>query len=335
MDFKKLEKILKDEPRYRLKQIGKLIFQDFIDNWEDATNLPKGLREELNKNFSLDIKSEFFISKNKRTVKAVLELADKSLIETVLMQYKERNTVCLSCQVGCALGCKFCATGKMGFKRNLEVYEIFEQLLLFARYLKKDKERINNVVFMGMGEPFLNYDNVISAIKIINDKDKFNIGARKISISTAGIIEGINRLALENMQVNLAVSLHAPNDELRKRIMPIAKKYTIYEIMKAIDDYLKKTGRKVMIEYVMIDGVNDAIENAQALSKLLCHKLCMANLITYNPTEDYKPSKKENIEQFMEILEKNKIEAVLRASFGHDVQGACGQLTKDIKCAIV
>ncbi len=254
---------------------------------------------------------------------------DGSKIESVLMKHEDgRRTVCVSSQVGCSVGCKFCATGQQGFKRNLTSGEIIEQVLFFARLLKKTKEKVTNVVFMGMGEPFLNYDNVIGAIKILNDKNGFNLGSRHFSISTAGIVEGIEKLSEEKLQVNLAISLHAPNNELRSKLMPINKIYPIEKILAAVDDYIKKTNRKVMFEYLMINGVNDSEEEAEELVKILKKPLYFINLISFNPVghSDFKPSPGWKIKKFKEVLEKNDIPVTQRYRFGREIKAACGQL---------
>lgn len=319
MNLKNLNKIIEKEPAFRKNQIEKLIYQDAIDDWDNATVLPLKLREELKKETSLKIKAEIFKSKN--VEKALITLEDNSQIETVLMKHDDRTTVCVSSQVGCALGCKFCATGKLGFKRNLETEEILEQVLVFKR-----KERIRNIVFMGMGEPFLNYDNVLNAVKILNNENAFNIGARHISISTVGITEGIEKLSNEKLQVNLAISLHAPNNNLRLKLMPISKKYSLENILKTVNEYIKKTNRKVMFEYTLIDNVNDSIENAKELSKIMKHPLYMVNLIKYNDTEEFKAPSNEKIKRFKNYLEKGGINVTERYRFGGDIHAACGQL---------
>ena len=319
MNLKNLNKIIEKEPAFRKKQIEKLIYQDAIDDWDKATVLPLKLREELKKETSLKIKAEIFKSKN--VEKALITLEDNSQIETVLMKHDDRTTVCVSSQVGCALGCKFCATGKLGFKRNLETEEILEQVLVFKR-----KERIRNIVFMGMGEPFLNYDNVLNAVKILNNENAFNIGARHISISTVGITEGIEKLSNEKLQINLAISLHAPNNNLRLKLMPISKKYSLENILKTVNEYIKKTNRKVMFEYTLIDNVNDSIENAKELSKIMKHPLYMVNLIKYNDTEEFKAPSNEKIKRFKNYLEKGGINVTERYRFGGDIHAACGQL---------
>jgi len=322
-----LTKILSEYPKYRREQAKRLIFVDLIEGWDEATTLPGELREELNKECPLDINAEIFESKDKKTLKVLIELGDGQKIETVLMRYEsERNTVCVSSQVGCALGCDFCATGKLGFRRNLTVDEIASQVLFFARLLKKKDDKITNVVFMGMGEPFLNYDNVLESIKILNDQKGFNLGARHFSVSTVGIVEGIKKLAEEPFQINLAISLHAPGDELRSKLMPVNKKYQINEILKLVDDYIKKTNRKVMFEYIMIDGVNDSARHARELAKLMKKPLYFINLIPCNPVGDFKASPQAQIEKFKKILKERGVQVNQRYSFGQDIKAACGQL---------
>jgi 23S rRNA (adenine2503-C2)-methyltransferase len=320
------EEILKNEPKFRLKQAKQAVFCDLIENWSEARALPKSLQEKLQKEISLNIKTEIFTSNNEEVIKALVILEDGLKVESVLMRHKDRNTVCVSSQVGCPLNCSFCATGKLGFKRNLSSDEIVSQILFFNRYLKNEKQRVSNVVFMGMGEPFLNYENVMGAVKILNDKDGLNIGVRKISISTAGIIEGIEKLAQENIDVNLAISLHAPNDELRRRLMPIAQKYSIAEILKAVNEYIELTNRKVMFEYIMIKDVNDSEAHAEELARLMNHKLYMVNLISYNITGIFRPSSPEHIKEFKKVLEDYGIEVTQRFKLGRGVRGACGQL---------
>lgn len=326
MDISCIEEKINNEPKYRLKQLRKLVFQDLIEDWDKATTLSLELRNSLKNDCSLEIKRKLFESADKNTVKALIELKDGAKIETVLMKHTDkRSTVCVSSQVGCPIGCLFCATGKLGFNRNLTTSEIVEQVLLFSRYLGK-KGKVTNVVFMGMGEPFLNYSNVMSAIKTLNDPDCFNIGIRKISISTSGIIQGIQKLTNENLQVNLAISLHAPNDELRNKLMPINKNYPLNNVLLAVNDYIKKTKRKVMFEYVMIRGVNDTIECARELAKIMKKPLYMVNLIVYNPTGEFKASDTKTIKRFKEYLESQRIYTTQRYEFGRDVKAACGQL---------
>ncbi|MFA5128480.1 MAG: 23S rRNA (adenine(2503)-C(2))-methyltransferase RlmN [Patescibacteria group bacterium] len=329
MNLEKLEKIFADEPTYRVKQAREAVFSKLIENWDEATNLPAALREKLNEECPLKIDFKKIISDDGATIKFLITLTDDFKIESVLMRHEDRNTVCVSSEVGCPLNCAFCATGKMGFKRNLLPGEIIEQVLCSARLLKKEKQKVDSVVFMGMGEPFLNYENVLAAIKILNDKEGLGIGARHISISTAGVVEGIRKLSKESMQINLAISLHAPNDKLRNEIMPAGKKYSIKKIMAAVGEYLEATSRKIMFEYLMIKNFNDRPEHARELAALLSQlprQLIFVNLILYNPTGDFLPSKKEAVQKFKEILRRAGVSTTERYRFGRGVKGACGQL---------
>lgn len=327
MNLEKLKLVLEGQPKFRYKQVYQAIYTDLIGDWMENSTLPLSLREELNQECPLDIEAELFGSTKSETQKALLTLSDGAQVETVLMRHEdERCTVCVSSQVGCPLGCAFCATGKLGFKRNLTVDEIISQVLFFARLLKKEKDRVSNVVFMGMGEPFLNYDNVMKAIKILNDKDTFNIGARHISISTSGVIDGINKFMKEDMQINLAISLHAPNDELRSELMPINRKYSLPKLMEAVSKYVALRSRQVMFEYLLIDGVNDKDEHAQELAALMKNPLFMVNLIRYNPTGTFEPSSPATIKRFKNLLLREGIKVTQRYSFGQDIEAACGQL---------
>lgn len=333
MNLSNLNEILKSEPAYRMKQVKKLIYYDLIEDWKYAMTLPIDLRKKLAKQCPLSIESKILISSDKRTIKALITFVDGLKAETVLMRYDKRDTVCVSSQIGCPLGCKFCATGKMGFRRNLQSREIVEQVLFFARYLKKENSRATNIVFMGMGEPFLNYENVIGAIRILNDKERFGLGARHISISTAGITEGVKKLSEEKIQVNLAISLHACYDKLRSDIIPLNKKYSIKKIFKAASDYIKKTGKKVMLEYAMIKGVNDSDQDAKKLASLARGHFYIVNLILYNPTGVFKPSPKSRIRKFKEILIDGGVNVTERYRFGKEIRAACGQLAYNDKQA--
>ncbi len=336
MSLDKLEKVLASEPRYRLSQAKIAVFKSLAESWSEVAGFSPKLREQLNKECPLEIKGEVMQSDHgDETLKAVITLDDGCKIESVLMRHERdvsekirRNTVCVSCQMGCPMGCTFCATGAMGFKRNLTVMEIVEQVLFFDRLLKKKDERVSNVVFMGMGEPFLNYDNVLAAVRILNDKDGLNIGARKISISTCGIVEGIKKLSEENLQVNLAISLHAPDTELRSRLMPVNKEYSLDEVFVAVDDYIKKTSRQVMFEYLLLKGINDTDECAKKLVSIMRKPLYFVNLIIFNPSgsEGMEPSSMASVKRFKEILEKAGIPVSQRYRFGRNIKAACGQL---------
>ncbi len=339
MDLSNLEKILENEPKYRIKQAKEAIYKNFISDWSEATFFAKDLRDKLNKECPLLIDADVLVSKKEDSVKARIKLKDGMMIETVLMRHKDplrpevsgRNTVCVSSQVGCPLGCLFCATGRMGFKRNLTSDEIIEQVIFFNRYLKSEGQQVTNVTFMGMGEPFLNYENVWEAVKVFNDYKYFNIGVRSISISTAGIIEGIKKLSDEILHVNLAISLHAPTDKLRRELMPIDKRYPLEEVLKTVNEYIEKTNRKVMFEYVLIKDVNDTDECAKELAKIMNKKLYMVNLILYNDTGIYKASETKRVEKFRAILEQLKIRYTQRYRFGDDINAACGQFATNNK----
>jgi 23S rRNA (adenine2503-C2)-methyltransferase len=330
MNLSKVNHILKNEPAYRLKQAKEAVFKHLISNWDEASGLSQVLRDRLNNECPLDIKAELYSSHCAKTEKAVMTLGDGSRIETVLMKHSDgRLTVCLSSQAGCPLGCGFCATGQSGFKRNLTADEIVIQILLFARRLKKKNLRVTGAVFMGMGEPLLNYDEVMKAVRILNDKAGLNIGARHISISTVGIAPGIRKLSGEPEQINLAVSIHTANERQRSELMPVNKQFNLKKIINSLNHYLSKTNRRVMIEYALIRGVNDTLEHAAELAKLLKTidpPLYFVNLIACNPTKGYAPSDERTIMAFESILAKHKVPFTERHRFGTDIHAACGQL---------
>lgn len=343
--FKKISEVLKDEPRFRIKQALKAVYQQAAESWDEVTVLSKDLRERMNNECSLEIKADVLRSRDDDTIKVLFDFSGDK-VESVLMRHKDRNTVCVSSQVGCALGCSFCLTGTMGVGRDLSADEIVTQVLFFNRILKKDKvnskgreggagqeERVTNVVFMGMGEPFLNYDNVMTAIRKLNDPELFGIGARKISVSTAGVVPGIARYMNEDLQLNLSLSLHASNDKLRSELMPINKKYPLDKLLKTVREYIIETKRRVMIEYIMLDKINDSEKHAQELAELLNTRLkdlFFVNLIRYNETGKFAPSSNTAVSNFKKILESSGIEVVERFRFGTDISAACGQLaTKD------
>ncbi|MDD3285806.1 MAG: 23S rRNA (adenine(2503)-C(2))-methyltransferase RlmN [Patescibacteria group bacterium] len=330
MDLSKLSAILQTEPKFRFRQAYQALYGELISDWSQASVLPLALRERLNQECPLDIKAEIAVDPgDKYSLKALLTFSDNVSVETVLMRHRDgRHTLCLSSQAGCPLGCAFCATGQGGFFRNLSADEIVQQFIFWARYLKQENkgESINNVVFMGMGEPFLNYEQFIKAVKILNDAEKFNLGSRRMSVSTAGIVEGIKKLSTEKLQVNLAISLHAAVDSLREQLMPIAKKYSIASILKAVDEYIRKTGRRVMFEYIMIKNVNDGEDDAVTLAQLMKKPLYLVNLIPYNPTGKFQASSPARIKEFKEKLESLGVAVTERHSQGRGISAACGQL---------
>lgn len=327
MNLSLVHESLKGEARFRHTQAEQAIFKDLVSSWQEVSNFPKDLRERLEKSCPLTIEAELFETEDKRSTKALITLEDGAKIESVLIRQADgRNTVCVSSQVGCPLACEFCATGQSGFSRNLQAYEIVEQVLLFLRYLKPEGLKVDNVVFMGMGEPLLNYAEVIKSLKWLNDPETFNLGARRLSVSTAGIPDAIKRLAGEPLQINLAVSLHFPTDLARQRYMPIAKHHSLPDLMKAIEVYKKKSGRQVMFEYLMIKGINDSDNDAKLLTQLLDRSLTMINLIPYNPTGRFLSSTPERIKEFQKILEEAGLRTTIRRSYGESIAAACGQL---------
>lgn len=328
MNFNDLKKYLAGQPGFRLKQAKQLIFSQLIGDWAEATTLPLVLRNELGEKLPLAIDGQVKQAKKSEAQKAVIKLADGRIIETVLLHHQDgRNTVCVSSQVGCPLACSFCATGKLGFQRNLSSAEIVDQVLYFARQLKKQQQKVTNVVFMGMGEPMLNYDRVLEAINILHDPDGFNLGARRFSISTSGITAGINRLVDESLEINLAISLNAPSNSLRSKLMPINKREPLAKVMSSVEDYIGQTRRRVMLEYVMISGINDSDRQAEELAGLLSEiSLCFVNLVTYNPTKVFSPSEPERVERFKKILNRAGISAISRFRLGDEIDAACGQL---------
>ncbi len=330
MNLSNLSQILQKEKSFRYKQAYQALYVDYISSWQELSTFPLALRETLSNECSLSINAQIIESSDRNTKKALITLDDKYKIETVLIKQKNRRyTVCLSSQVGCPLACSFCASGSFGFKRNLTKYEIIEQFLFWARFLKEKNEKISNLVFMGSGEPLLNYDQVISAIKLLNDKEAFNFGARRISISSVGIASEIKRLAKEPYQINLAISIQAPNDDLRQSIMPKAVKInSLKEILKAVDYYIEKTNRRVMFEYVMIRNINDRQDFAKELVVLMRKPLYLLNLIPCNNTKNYKSSTPEAINAFQEILSEKGVRVTIRHSLGSDISAACGQLLK-------
>ena len=317
--------LVHNEKKFRAQQVYEFLYKKRIKSFDRMNNLGKRTIELLEKPCSFDRIKLVLKQEDKDVKKYLLELFDGQRIEAVLMHHNYGNSICVSSQVGCNMGCTFCESGRLKKIRNLEAYEMVEQLL----YIEEDINcRISHVVVMGIGEPFDNYDNVIKFIKIINNPKGIDIGARHITVSTCGIIKGIEKFTAEKEQVNLAISLHAPNDELRKKIMPIAKANKLTDLMESIKKYIEKTNRRVTFEYIMLSEVNDSEACAKELSNLLKGINCYVNLIPYNETEniEYKRTKKDKILNFYDILKKNKINVTIRKEFGGKVDAACGQL---------
>ena len=313
---------------YRARQVFSWIYQERVSSFEAMTNLSLDLRSRLKEKFIFKpLELEKLRESADGTRKFLFRLADGNLIESVLIPVKERLTACLSSQAGCPFSCGFCASGITGFKRNLSAGEITGQLLEIS-YKLSPESAITNVVFMGTGEPLDNYENVLKAVRIINSRDGFNVGARRITISTCGIIPGIKRLSNEGLQIELSVSLHAADEKTRSRLMPVNKKYHLRDLISACKDYAALTKRQVTFEYVLIKGINCSKEAADNLVKLLAGWECKVNLLVYNRVEEfpYQPPDEREIEFFRWLLRKRGIVVTWRKSRGKDIEGACGQL---------
>ncbi|HFQ93846.1 MAG TPA: 23S rRNA (adenine(2503)-C(2))-methyltransferase RlmN [Anaerolineae bacterium] len=318
------------EPAYRAKQIWQWLYRRYAADFAEMTNLPRSLRERLAANAALDVGPVIAEQRSSdgRTKKVLFQLADGQQIETVLMRYEKRRTLCISAQAGCAMGCVFCATGQMGFFRHLSVAEIVAQVIHFARELAAEGEHVTNVVFMGMGEPLHNYENTVTAVDRLTDPAGFNLGARKITISTVGLAPAIRRYADEKRQTTLAVSLHAATDAERDKLIPVNRKWPIADIIEACRYYVEKTGRRITFEWALIAHENDTPEQAQALGRLLQGMLCHVNLIPLNPTQKYggQPSSRARVDAFQQELARYGVSSAVRVRRGIDIQAGCGQL---------
>ena len=331
MDFARVEALLAEwgEPRYRSRQVYQAATRTLTADYDGMTGLPLALRRRLSEAEPL---AELTVDEVREsadgTIKLRLTTRDGFPVEAVAMRHRGRRTACLSSQSGCPLACTFCATGEMGLGRSLRSGEIVEQVLALARILRDRGASVGNVVMMGMGEPFLNYDNVLAACRTMHDPDGFNLGARHIAISTAGWVPGIEALAEEPLPLRLALSLHAPTDELREQLMPVTRRFPVARLMQACRDYRDRTGRRVFVEYLLLDGVNDSDSDARRLGRLLgAGPAFHVNLIAYNPTaSEYSASPQERVAAFAEILRDLGVGASYRRSHGSDIEAACGQL---------
>lgn len=314
-----------NDKKFRSVQLYEFLYKKRINNIDNMSNISNSIKERLRNDFSFDMIKLVFKQEDDLVKKYLFELTDGERIESVVMFHDYGISVCVSSQVGCNMSCAFCESGRLKKRRNLEAYEIVQQILLIEEDIGK---RISHVVVMGIGEPFDNYNNVMRFVKIINDGKGIDIGSRHITISTCGIVPKIYDFMNEEGQVNLAISLHAPNDEIRNKIMPISKRYKLDELMDAIRKYISVTNRRVTFEYIMLDNVNDSDTCAMELSKLLKGINCYVNLIPYNETENisFKRSKNMQIMKFYDILKKNSINVTIRKEFGSKVDAACGQL---------
>ena len=338
-----MEKIIIDMgyPRYRADQILLPLYYKFPKNISEIKQLPKKLISDLiESGYTIGSAKEThrIVSEDGDTTKLLLNLSDDNSVETVLMQYEPnkigghpRSTICVSTQIGCAMGCVFCATGQMGFETNLKAEDIISQVIHFEEILRERDEHVTNLVFMGMGEPMANYDDMIRAVKILTHPRGFGLGQRHITISTIGIKSGIEKLAEENLQIGLAISLHAPTNELRKKLVPTANSNSVEEIIELGYNYFKKTGRRVTFEYALMDGINDSPEIANNLAKLLQGNGSHVNLIPINPTAgDFKRPSNNRVHEFERILSSAGINCTIRVEKGTEISAACGQLRTDI-----
>lgn len=319
-----------NQPGFRAEQIWQGIYQKLWSTPEQFTTIPKTLREKLFSNYSFSSLKPVKVvqSQDQETIKTLFLLPDKYAIEAVLMKYEQRRTLCISTQAGCAMGCVFCATGQMGFKRNLSSGEIIEQVLFYARKLQAEEDRVTNIVLMGMGEPFHNYSATMRAIDLLNDPNGFGLGARRFTVSTVGLVPMIRKFADEERQVNLAISLHATTNEERSSLLPINKKYSIEQVLEACRYYVQKTNRRITFEWALIAGKNDSEATAKQLAHLLKGLLCHVNVIPLNPTSQsiYQPSSKEQTKLFQQTLESFGIPCTIRLRRGIEIQAGCGQL---------
>ncbi|MEE1516466.1 MAG: 23S rRNA (adenine(2503)-C(2))-methyltransferase RlmN [Lachnospiraceae bacterium] len=331
LDFEELNNLVLElgEKSFRAKQIYEWLHVKLVHSFEEMSNLSKNLRDKLNeKCFLTALKPvEILTSKVDGTKKYLFELQDGNIIESVLMRYHHGNSVCISTQVGCRMGCKFCASTLDGLERNLLPSEMLDEIYSIQKDIG---ERVSNIVLMGSGEPLDNYDNVMKFLKLISDDYGLNISQRNITLSTCGLVPKIYELADSQVQITLAISLHASEDETRKELMPVAKAYKIDEILKACNYYFDKTGRRLTFEYSLVSGINDTVEGAVRLGELLKGINCHVNLIPVNPIKerDFKQSEKQAIEKFKNKLEKYGINVTIRREMGRDINGACGQLRK-------
>lgn len=319
---------------FRYAQIEHAIYKDLVTDFDAITTIPKELRELLKEHCffsSVTIKSSV-TSDDGQTTKFLLETHDNKFMEAVIMRHLSgRNTLCVSAQVGCPMACTFCATGKLGLTRNLAFHEIIDEIMIAVRQLATEDRKLRNVVYMGMGEPFLNYDNVKTSIQIACAQKKLDLSNRRVTVSTCGIVPGIRRFAEDFPQTSLAISLHAPTDEARKSIMPVEQTYPLDLLMKTLDEYSAKTNKRVFYEYIMINGVTDRPEYAKKLAELLRGRLAHVNFIPYNPGEGssdspMQPTSKLIIKKFQDTLEAAGVPSTIRHTMGDDIDAACGQL---------
>jgi 23S rRNA (adenine2503-C2)-methyltransferase len=331
LSYEEIQEELKciGEKAFRSKQIYQWLHEKLVDSFEEMTNLSKDLREKLEKQYALNALEvlEVQTSKQDGTQKFLFELKDGNVVESVLMKYHHGNSVCISSQVGCRMGCTFCASTIGGLTRNLSVSEMLSQVYMIQKY---SGERVSNLVLMGTGEPLDNYENVVKFIRMLSDEYGLHISQRNMTISTCGLVPRMKDLSREHFQITLALSLHASSDQKRQSLMPVAKSYQLQEVLSACEEYFEETGRRLTFEYSLVAGVNDTDEDAKELVQLIKHMNCHVNLIPVNPIKErsYVQSSKKDVENFKNKLEKCGINVTIRREMGRDIDGACGQLRK-------
>ncbi len=323
------------QPKFRAKQIWQWLYRQYAVDFDEMANIPKSLRAKLAEIATIHLPTPTAVmeSSDGNTFKTLFRFGDNEEIEVVLMKYDKRRTLCISTQAGCAMGCPFCATGQMGFRRNLSAGEIVAQVLYYARILRSTDEKVTNIVLMGMGEPLANYAETWKAIRLLNDAEGFGLGARHITLSTVGLVPAIRKMSREPEQIGLAVSLHAPTDALRDELVPVNRRYPLAMLMETVREYINTTHRRVTFEYALMDGVNDSNRQADELAALLKGLLCHVNLIPLNPTpgSPYGGSPAERVYAFRDRLQAAGIPTTVRIRRGIDIQAGCGQLRAKVR----
>lgn len=329
LEIHKLEELMlsEEQKKFRATQLYTWIYEKKATSFDEMTDISLKFREVLKEKYEL-VKPTIFTKQVSQdgTIKCLLNVKNGDKVETVIMRYNYGNVICVSSQVGCNMGCTFCASGLLKRKRNLDTEEMVGQVLVMNDLLALENERVTHVVVMGTGEPFDNYENVLDFVRIMNHPKAFAIGARHITVSTCGIPDKILRYANEGLQINLAISLHAPNDEIRSKIMPINRAYPLDKLMPAVREYERIAKRRVTFEYILLKDVNDKIEHAEELAKLIKGTLAYVNLIPYNPVNEHGYQRSKNVHDFLDKLTKLGVTATIRKEFGTDIDAACGQL---------
>jgi len=316
---------------YRLDQLYQQYYKDSIKSWDELTTWPLDLREKLKKQVPFSKLKNFteYVSEDSRTVKSLTFTKEGYPVETVLMRSRKRNTICVSCMSGCPVGCSFCSTGQMEFNRNLDTQEIIDQVLYFKRKLNTTRQTITNIVFMGMGEPMLNLENITESIKILTDQERMAMGTRRITVSTVGYIKQLEKFLNKDLGVKIAISLHAPNQKLRETLMPtVAENNHLDDLISTLINFQKRTNKRITYEYLLIKDINDQPKHAKQLAKLLKNQIVLVNLIRFNPSPKipFEGSNKKTIDSFQKILDSRNVNNTLRHSYGNDINAACGQL---------